>query len=162
MTKHAILLATAAFALGHVSARLSGQADAAEPFRRAVLEADRAFDRDVATGGAKAWASYFAPDGKMFRANATITQGRAEIEQLMAPFFGQPDVSLRWQPTFADASASGDLGYTTGESTTRGRDEQGRVVESRGRYVTIWKRQTDGSWKVALDIGANTPPRPVQ
>jgi uncharacterized protein (TIGR02246 family) len=148
-----VCLALLAFALG----RLTGQAHPAE----VLNQADRAFDAAVAKGGAKAWASFFAADGKMFRANATITEGRPAIEQLMTPFFAQPNTTLRWQPTFADIARSGELGYTTGESTTRGRDEQGRTVESKGRYVTIWKKQPDGSWKVALDIGANTPPRPV-
>ena len=146
-------LALAAFVLGRVTA----QRDPAEPLK----EADRAFDAAVAKGGAKAWAGFFAPDGKMFRANATITQGRPAIEALMQPFLSQARTTLRWQPTFADIAKSGDLGYTTGESTTRTPDEKGQMLESHGRYVTIWKKQTDGTWKVALDIGTSTPAKPV-
>jgi len=148
-----VLLGVAAFVLG----RMSAENDPAEVLKAA----DRAFDAATAKGGAKAWAGFFAEDGKMFRANAIITQGRPAIEALMQPFLSQPGTSLRWQPTFAAIARSGELGYTTGESTTRTHDEQGRTVEAHGRYVTIWNKQRDGSWKVALDIGTSTPQRVV-
>jgi len=153
MSTRYLCLAVAAFLLG----RVTGKSDPADVLKAA----DRAFDAATSKGGAKAWAGFFAEDGKMFRANATITQGRPAIEALMQPFLSQPGTTLRWQPTFADIARSGELGYTTGESTTQTHDDLGRPTEAHGRYVTIWKKQRDGSWKVALDIGASTPQRPV-
>ena len=149
-----LLALACAFGLG----RLTAQRDPALP----LLDADRAFDAATATGGAKAWASFFAEDGKMFRGNGTITQGRPAIEALMKPFLSQPGTTLRWKPTFADVASSQDLGYTTGESITRTKDEKGQMLEGTGRYVTIWKKQRDGSWKAALDIGTGAPPKPVK
>jgi len=63
---------------------------------------------------------------------------------------------LTWYPSFADISIAGDLGYSTGpyEFRTRGKDD--RQV-SHGYFVSIWKKQPDGSWKVFMDLGTPTP-----
>ena len=61
---------------------------------------------------------------------------------------------LTWAPDAAEVSASGDLGYTIG---TYRRTAGGKT--GTGSYVTIWKKSSDGAWRVAVDIG--TPPSPV-
>ena len=52
-----------------------------------------------------------------------------------------PGFSLQWTPAKAEVSESGDLGRTSGtyESTMGG-------VTDRGKYLTVWKKQADGSW----------------
>jgi ketosteroid isomerase-like protein len=79
----------------------------------------------------------------------------------MAPGFANPKNSLRWAPTFAAISKSGDLGYTTGKSKRRTVEADGKVMEREGRYLTIWRKQKDGSWKVEIDHGSGGQPRPV-
>ena len=146
-----VSLAALAFVLG----RLTAQPDPAEVLK----EADRAFDLASAKGGAAAWASFFAEDGRMFTPRGIVT-GRKAIEDLMAPAF-RPGSSLRWKPLTAEIAASRDLGYTTGESIRLFTDDQGRKMQGTGRYVTIWRKQKDGTWKVALDTGSGEPPKPV-
>jgi ketosteroid isomerase-like protein len=34
------------------------------------------------------------------------------------------------------------------------------AADGSGNYVTIWRRQPDGSWKVAVDIGNQDAPPP--
>ena len=58
---------------------------------------------------------------------------------------------LNWTPEFADIASSGDLGYTTGPWEIR-RNPQDTPVAF-GHYVTLWRKQADGAWKVELDIG---------
>jgi ketosteroid isomerase-like protein len=53
---------------------------------------------------------------------------------------------------------SGDMGYTWGHFEGHSKDAAGNDVTVKGRYITVWKKQADGSWKVALDAGANEPP----
>jgi uncharacterized protein (TIGR02246 family) len=129
--------------------------------REALMQADRDFDAVTAAKGADGWASFFAEDGRMYRANGEIVRGRAAIRALMAPLFGNPKNSLRWQPDSAEVAQSADLGYTTGTSKARVAGPDGKIAERDGKYVTIWRKQKDGSWKVALDIGVSGPPRTV-
>ena len=67
-----------------------------------------------------------------------------------------PGFALSWTPTKADVAASGDMGNTAGtyEMTMGG-------VTEKGRYVTSWKKQADGTWKVTDDIfNADAAPPP--
>jgi ketosteroid isomerase-like protein len=63
-----------------------------------------------------------------------------------------PGFNLSWQVTGADVAKSGDLGYTIGtyEETTAG--PKGIQTTDKGKYVVIWKKQADGTWKVVLDV----------
>ncbi|MGH8286688.1 MAG: DUF4440 domain-containing protein [Steroidobacteraceae bacterium] len=68
-----------------------------------------------------------------------------------------PGFAIKWTPEKAVVGASGDVGYTTGtyEMTAEGATE-------RGKYVTVWKKQSDGSWKVVEDIfNANETAKPT-
>jgi ketosteroid isomerase-like protein len=53
----------------------------------------------------------------------------------------------------------GDVGYTTGRSVLRERDRDGKIVERHSEYLTVWRRQRDGSWKVVFDTGSTLPPQ---
>lgn len=65
-----------------------------------------------------------------------------------------PSATLTWDPSFVDVSASGDLGYTWGRYVlTLPTGVAGHAIVRRGTYVTIWKRQLGGGWKVVLDGG---------
>ena len=115
-----------------------------------LMDADRQFAADVAEGGAEAWADWFAEDGAMIQAGAGEIRGRTAIREAVG-YLDQPGVALRWEPTRAEIAASGDLGWTTGSYTFRsGPDEP---VSGRGRYVSIWRKELDGGWKVVMDLG---------
>ena len=132
-----------------------GKADAGA----VLLQADSDFDRSVAEKGVEAWVSAFAEDGIMFRAGEVV-RGHAGIRELMAPAFATPGFSLRWKPVRADMAASGDLGYTYGTYESGSVGPDGAPQMRTGMYVTIWKRQPDNSWKVAVDLGSASPPPP--
>ena len=65
---------------------------------------------------------------------------------------------LSWKPIKAGIARSGDLGYTFGTYEFTVLDSLGSPSISYGNYVTVWKKQEDGSWKYVLDGGASTPP----
>lgn len=73
----------------------------------------------------------------------------------------KPDSSLLiWEPVFADISASGDFGFTTGPSEyypTRRAGEQGFF----GSYISMWRYTPADGWKLALDIGVYPQPKPT-
>ena len=49
------------------------------------------------------------------------------------------------------------MGYTWGHYEGSSTDANGNPVKTSGRYMTIWRREKDGTWKVVLDAGANEP-----
>jgi len=126
----------------------------------ALMQIDRNFDKDVAEKGVDAWVSYFAEEGKMFRAGGVITEGKTAIRELMAPVFVTPGFSLRWEPIGGDIAKSGEIGYTYGSAISKTIDKDRKEQVRTGKYVTIWKKQSDGSWKAVLDIGTSYAPPP--
>jgi ketosteroid isomerase-like protein len=63
---------------------------------------------------------------------------------------------LGWAPEIAGVSAAGDLGWTSGPFEYRKEKTDEKPIAT-GHYVTVWRRQADGSWKVALDTGISHP-----
>lgn len=66
---------------------------------------------------------------------------------------------LTWQPVFAAMSRSADLGYTTGPAEFRKNKEDEKPFGF-GQYISIWRKQKDGAWKVELDVGHGNPKPP--
>jgi len=122
-----------------------------------LMEADRAFAAAVAEGGSDAWVSWFAEDGAMIQPGLGEIRGHSAILPVMAGL-DQPGVSLRWEPERAEIAASGELGWTTGSYVSESPGPDGEVQRGTGRYVTIWRLQADGSWRVAMDLGNPTQP----
>ena len=121
--------------------------------------ADRAFAADVAREGSAAWLRWFDPRGVQLVPGAVV-RGDSARRALMSGLLDDPHLKLVWEPDTAVIAASGDMGYTIGRSQVRQTNADGSVtVRSTGRYLTIWRRQPDGSWKVELDTG-NTDPKP--
>ena len=60
----------------------------------------------------------------------------------------RPGRKLTWYPVLADAAQSGDLGYTTGPWTLLQDDRP----QAAGEYVTVWRKQLDGKWKLAVNM----------
>lgn len=123
-----------------------------------LMEADVAFGDAVANRGAEGWASFFAPGGSMISQGIGEIHGQAQILAAMEEAFADPTYRLTWEPLRAEVSGSGDLGYTVGRYTSSRVGNLGQTTRSSGLYVTIWRRQDDGSWKVEMDLGTPTSP----
>jgi ketosteroid isomerase-like protein len=114
------------------------------------------FAQDVLERGGTGFAAWFADDGVALGNAAAPLVGKVAIAK-SANWQAQA-YQLTWTPTAAMMGPSGDMGYTWGHFEGRSKDANGNPVLTSGRYMTIWRRQPDGQWKVVLDAGANEPP----
>ncbi len=125
-----------------------------EAERDALMAADKAWSE---VSDADEFLSYFADGAHFMPFGAPLAQGdaiRTTWEQLVS----MPGFALEWEATGVDVAESGELGYTIGtfELTT---EQDGASMVTVGKYVTIWSKQTDGSWKVQVDcFNADGPP----
>ncbi len=90
-------------------------------------------------------AIFFPPDGPMLRGKEIIRSFWSELAET-------PDFSLSWEATDVIVSSAGDIGYTYGLALVTRKDEEGNTDTELTKYVTIWKKQPDGSWQVVADI----------
>jgi len=120
---------------------------------RSLVTAEREFARMSADAGLRAaFLANFADDGVNFQpAPVNIRQAFAARPAPADP----KGVTLAWEPVAAGIARSGDFGFTTGPYTLT--DNRGGKGPQHGVYFSIWKREPDGRWRVAVDIGIETP-----
>jgi ketosteroid isomerase-like protein len=127
----------------------------ANPGKILLFDLDKRFAGDVRQRGGAAFADWFAQDG------VALNNGQSPLIGIVAIAKSanwDPKVyQLTWTPTDAQMGPSGDMGYTWGHFEGRSKDAAGNPVITTGRYITVWRKQSDGIWKVSLDAGANEP-----
>jgi ketosteroid isomerase-like protein len=121
--------------------------------RASLMAADEAFAAATADRGLEGWLAAYDSSGIQMEPDVPFTPGIPAIRAAMAPAFADTTFRLTWQPTMAFASAAGDLGYTLGTWQSTHYNAEGKGQVTTGKYVTIWRKQADGSWKVVFDGG---------
>ena len=100
-----------------------------------------------------AFMAFIADDGLLFRPGA-VNGKKWMSEHPVPPSDKKP--LLAWQPAFAGMAASGDMGFTTGPWEFKA-DIKDEKPSGYGHFVTVWKKQADGSWKFVVDLGISHP-----
>jgi ketosteroid isomerase-like protein len=120
-----------------------------------LYQLETQFAADTAKGGGPAFAAWFAPDAVTLANGKPAAMGH---DAIAAAATWTPDsYQLTWKPEGARIASSGDMGYTWGHYEGVSKDSQGNAVRTSGRYMTLWKKQTDGSWKVEVDASNDGP-----
>jgi ketosteroid isomerase-like protein len=124
---------------------------------REMRSADSAFAAlSVARGAAPAFYQYAAPQAIALGSGKDFVIGPAAIrdDQAAGAVAGQ---TLDWKPVAAGAGASGDLGWTVGEFRFTAL-QNGKTLTVAGKYLTIWSRMPEGSWRYVADGGSGSAP----
>jgi ketosteroid isomerase-like protein len=117
-----------------------------------MVAAERAFAADaVARTTREAFLAALAPDAVVF------DPGPAEGQRVWTARAPNKH-RLEWAPAMAELSAGGDLGYIVGP--WRFTPEGAAAPAATGWFVTVWKKQADGRWRVLVDHGLETPAAP--
>ena len=125
------------------------------------LEAMAATEREFAKAAtAKGWRDafleFFADDAIAFTPDVVPAKDRLR-KQPSTPF---SEFELVWEPRTGDVSASGDLGWLTGPSTSINHKANPKAPDAgprHGCYLSVWRRQPDGRWRVIVDVGVDAP-----
>jgi len=125
-----------------------------EDLSKHLLDLDREFAKATKERGADGWASYFAEDARMMTKTGPII-GQDKIRASMEGFFSNKEAYIKWMPDYAETSEAMDMGYTYGEFTRGYINAEGERVFAEGQYVTIWKLQKDGRWRIVCDVGTD-------
>ena len=116
-----------------------------------INQAEKDFEKLASEKGIAAAFSHYADSQAVIRGtNDSLIHGKDGIRNFFsASRFSTATVT--WSPDFTDAAASGDLGYTYGKYIWRSKDSTGKVNESSGVFHTVWKKQSDGTWRFVWD-----------
>lgn len=142
------------------AAQGSALADTPMPRTRGPLEDIRATDADFSLeasrhGTGTAFGRYAADDAQIFSGPGEFITGPEAIrESFGASVSG---AALSWHPIAGEVAKSGDIGFTVGNAVFTGNRADGAPVVRYSKYLTVWKKQRDGSWKYVVDGGSARP-----
>jgi ketosteroid isomerase-like protein len=135
-------------------------ADVAMSRTRASVDAIRAADSDFSSdatrlGTGEAFGRYAADDAQIFSPLGEFVTGPDAITASFGPRIGKS--SFVWHPVEGEMAKSGDLGFTVGNAVITVQRDDGAPVVRYSKYLTVWKRQRDGSWRYVVDGGSARP-----
>ena len=119
-----------------------------------MVKTEQAFSKMAEEKNARdAFMAFIADDGLLFRPGAV--NGKKWMQEHPVPASDKKPL-LAWQPAFAGMAQAGDLGFTTGPWEFKA-DINDKTPSGYGHFVTLWKKQADGSWKFVVDLGITHP-----
>lgn len=147
-----------AFILGAAVSVVRTQTDA-QALQR-MVSAERAFAAATEHLGVRdGFLTFFATDAVSIEAGATGAAARlqpARVGLAAQPLPKLPLANrLMWEPFTGQVSSDGSLGWLTGAYVVM--NQATRAVMAQGAYFSVWKRQTEGTWRVWLDEGVTLP-----
>ena len=132
----------------------SSAPDTREADVRAVHDVEAAWVKDIGAKDVDKFVAYYADDATLLMPNAPALNGKQAIRTALKPMLADPKFSLTFQDTRAEASKSDDLVYTTGTYTMTSSVPKNpkSVTTDNGKYLTVFRKQPDSSWKAVADM----------
>jgi len=123
----------------------------------AILAADAAWLKVYQAKDLAKSVAFCDEQGSMLAPNAPIAVGKDAIAKLIEEDFAHDNIE--WHANKVGVSRSGDLGYTSGTTGMSFKDASGKIVVYKGKYLTVWRKQVNGEWKVLYDMfNSDMPP----
>jgi uncharacterized protein (TIGR02246 family) len=148
----AFVILSVAFAHAEGQTANPPESEALAAVRRAIDKGNAEWSEGWAKGDAAMVAAIFADDGVQLASSGKLIKGRRQIQERQSAAMQGADAGVKVTVTTVNVWLDGDTAYETGRYKYE-YTEKGKPGTDEGRYVTIWKRQRDGSWKLSMDIG---------
>ncbi len=105
--------------------------------------------------------SYYSEDAVVLPPNSPSATTREAIRSAWKEMLTGPGAAISWKATKVEVAKSGDIAYVSGTYEETVNDASGTPIKDHGKYVEIFKKQTDGTWKAVVDIWNSDLPVPA-
>ncbi len=131
---------------------------------KAIRDGEVAWNNDWATKDIDRIASHYADDASVEIPNIPIMTGKDAIRTGLKQLVADSNLALTFQASQVEVAKAGDLAYSRGTySMTMTDPSSKQAVTEKGKYVTVYRKQPDGSWKAVQDINnADSPAAPAK
>jgi len=167
MMKKWLVLVVLVSALGFITScqqqhtETQAQPDTKAADEAALRKADEEWSKAAGAKDVDKTVSYYAADALVLPPNGTAITARDAIRKTWQEMITAPEFSGGWTATKVEVARSGEIGYVTGTWEFKWNDAAGKPTGDHGKFVEVWKKQTDGSWKCAVDIWNSDKPLPT-
>jgi ketosteroid isomerase-like protein len=126
----------------------SAQAETPEQLAQQVRDAENGFAATMAKRDYQAFASFIAQDAIFFGGENRVYRGKQAVVDSWKGFYDKPDAPFSWRSESVEVSESGKLAHSSGPVFSPKRERM-------GTFNSVWRRESDGSWKVVFDKGCD-------
>jgi ketosteroid isomerase-like protein len=122
-----------------------------ELVKKEIYQTEKAFEKMVQEQGITEAFYYYADSLAVIkRDNDSLIYGKNSIKNFYEKK-NYSNVTVNWTPDFIDVSNDGTLGYSYGKYVFRMKQQDNSVKEFVGAFQTVWKKQSDNTWKYVFD-----------
>ena len=122
-----------------------------------IMELSREWSRAASSGNIEKTVSYWAEDAMLMSAGQPQLKGKKAIRQMVEESYKIPGFRISWQPQSVEVSENGDMAYLIEDAQISFTDSTGKTITQNNKAVSIWRKQTNGSWKNVVDISTPEP-----
>ena len=140
-----LVAAALIFTLGLPEIVFAGENSGTSDLAADLRATEEAFAQTMADRDHQAFASFLAEETVFFGRKGEI-RGREAVAAAWKTLYEMPEAPFSWQPESATVLDSGTLGLTSGPVLA---PDGSRI----GTFNSVWRRESDGSWKVVFDRG---------
>ena len=127
----------------------------------ALKDTESAWVKDAATKDVSKWVAHYTDDASVLLPNAPLLTGKTAISGALKPMLSDPNFAITFGATKVDVAKSGDLGYTQGTYSLVQTNAKTKAAETeKGKYLTVYRKQADNSWKAVEDTFMSDAPPP--
>jgi uncharacterized protein (TIGR02246 family) len=135
----------------------AGAADAGAA-KDAIKADEKKWNDDFKAKNLEALAGHYADDTFFIAPGVKAADGATQVRKVYAEGLADKNFEVSFASDKIDAAASGDLAYARGHFSEKYTDfKTGQVMSHSGSYITVYKKQQDGSWKAVEDFAAVEP-----
>jgi ketosteroid isomerase-like protein len=116
-----------------------------------IRQASSAYVQAVLARDVEAWGNFIASDAVYMRPNAPVEEGRAGMLQA-APARWETTALTALVYTIHEVVGRGDLAVVRGSYSTTREPAGSEPIGDRGKYLEVWQKQSDGTWKLSSRI----------
>lgn len=129
---------------------------------KAITDTETQWNQDLAAKDLDKTVGHYTDDASLIVSGSPASTGKDAIRAAFKGLLADPAVSLQFHSTRVEVAKSGDLGATQGPYTLTVTDPVSKqVVHDHGTYVTVFRKQADGSWKAVSDVASSEVPPPA-
>ena len=159
-----VLLSVATLMLSACTQAPAPAPDTRAADERAIRDIEAQWVKDFQAKDLEKETSVYADEASFLMTNMPIQTGKNAIRVAHKLILEDPNFGVDFAPTKVVVSRSSDVGYAQGAYTfTYSDPKTKKPVTEKGKYVDVYQKQADGSWKVVEDIfNADAPAAPIQ
>jgi uncharacterized protein (TIGR02246 family) len=122
----------------------------------AIRAIDAAWAKDVATNDAEKSSAYYTDNATVMVPGQMASEGKDRITKQLMGMMSLPGFALTFEPETVVVARSGDMAYELGSYSMTLNDKNGTPQTSKAKYVVVWSKAADGTWKSVIDAPKTT------